>query len=101
MGVRESYPAATGISLSRDVDENKYRRKNPLEMVSRWIKHQQHWRVPSDDSSAIMRRYLMMAVAVVFLIVMAIVLLTRVGRGVADRDPSLDWRMNPNLRTGD
>ena len=43
----------------------------------------------------------MMAVAVVFLIVMVIVLLTRVGRGVADRDPSLDWRMNPNLRTGD
>ncbi|CAI8019076.1 Zinc finger protein-like 1 [Geodia barretti] len=70
MGVRESYPAATGISLSRDVDENKYRRKNPLEMVSRWVKHQQHWNVPSDDSSVIMRRYLMMAVAVVFLIVM-------------------------------
>ena len=39
MGVRESYPAATGISLSRDVDENKYRRKNPLEMVSRWVKY--------------------------------------------------------------
>lgn len=39
MGVRESYPAATGITLSRDVDENKYRRKNPLEMVSRWIKY--------------------------------------------------------------
>ena len=42
-----------------------------------------------------------MAVAVIFLVVMAIVLLTRVGRGVADRDPNLDWRMNPNLRTGD
>ena len=42
-----------------------------------------------------------MAIAVIFLIVMVIVLLTRVGRGVADRDPNLDWKMNPNLRTGD
>lgn len=64
-------------------------------------RHQQHWRVPTDDSTVVMRRYLLMAVVVVFLVVMAIVLLTRVGRGVADRDPSLDWRMNPNLKTGD
>ena len=38
MSVRDSYPAATGLTLSKDVDDNKYRRKNPLEMVSRWIK---------------------------------------------------------------
>ena len=60
-----------------------------------------HWHVATDDSFVIMRRYLIMAFAVIFLVVMVIVLVTRVGRGVADRDPNLDWRMNPNLRTGD
>ena len=64
-------------------------------------RYQHHWRLPSDDSTVIMRRYLLMAVCVVFFVTVAIVMLTRVGRGVADRDPSLDWRTNPNLKTGD
>ena len=39
MGARGSYPAATRLTLSKDVDDNKYRRKNPMDMISRWIKY--------------------------------------------------------------
>ena len=45
-----------------------------------------------------------MAVAAVCLVVMVIVLMTRVGRmgrSIADRDPGLDWKANPNIRTND
>lgn len=54
-----------------------------------------------DGSGSLLRRYLMLALLLVLVMVTLIVLLTRVGRGVANRDPNLDWRLNPNLRTGD
>ena len=54
-----------------------------------------------DGSGNLFRRYLMLALLLVVVMATLIVLLTRVGRGVANRDPSLDWRHNPNLRTGD
>lgn len=54
-----------------------------------------------DGGGNLLRRYLMLALFCVLVVVTMIVLLTRVGRGMANRDPSLDWRHNPNLRTGD
>ena len=54
-----------------------------------------------DGSGNLLRRYLMLALLLAVVIATLIVLLTRVGRGVANKDPSLDWRHNPNLRIGD
>lgn len=49
----------------------------------------------------VMRRYLMLVLLAVFVVVTLIVLMTRVGRGMANRDPGLDWKHNPNIKTGD
>ena len=54
-----------------------------------------------DDSTVLMRRYLVLFLLAVFAMVAVIVLMTRVGRGMAERDPNLDWKLNPNLRTQD
>jgi len=87
--------------ISMDSDENKYRRKNPMEMLSRWFKHHQRWNLTMDESTVLMRRYLVLVFLAMFAMVTLIVLMTRVGRDAAERDPSLDWRTNPNVRTGD
>lgn len=92
-------PRVSGDTHLRDSDENKYRRKGPLELLGQWIRHQRHWSV--GDSGPVMRRYLLLIFVCVVLAVTAILLLTRVGRGLAERDPSLDWKFNPNIRTGD
>ena len=54
-----------------------------------------------DDSSILMRRYIVLAVLAVFSFVGVIILMTRVGRNVAHSDPSLDWKFNPNIKTRD
>lgn len=54
-----------------------------------------------DDSTVLIRRYLVVAMLAVFAVVTVIVLMTQVGRGVAERDRNLDWRANPHVRTGD
>ena len=70
-----------------------------MSVVCVLCRHQRHWSV--GDSGPVMRRYLLLIFVCVVLAVTAILLLTRVGRGLAERDPSLDWKFNPNIRTGD
>lgn len=54
-----------------------------------------------DDGTAMMRRYLVVAFLVVLAIVTLIILLTRVGREMAEKDPSLNWKYNPHLKISD
>ena len=61
----------------------------------------QRWNLTMDESTVLMRRYLVLVFLAMFAMVTLIVLMTRVGRGAAERDPSLDWRANPHVRTGD
>lgn len=64
-------------------------------------RHHQRWNLTMDESTVLMRRYLVLVFLAMFAMVTLIVLMTRVGRDAAERDPSLDWRANPNVRTGD
>ena len=64
-------------------------------------RHQQRWNITMDESTVLLRRYLVLIFLAMFAVVTIIVLMTRVGRSVAEREPSLDWRTNPNVRTGD
>lgn len=64
-------------------------------------RHHQRWNLTMDESTVLMRRYLVLVFLAMFAMVTLIVLMTRVGRDAAERDPSLDWRTNPNVRTGD
>ena len=60
--------------------------------------HQSYKTVDSDMRGV--RRSLFLVALIVLVIVTVIVLLTRVGREVANKDAALDWNLNPNLRTG-
>ena len=64
-------------------------------------RQQRRWTLTMDDSTVLMRRYLVLALLAVLAMVAVIVLMTRVGRGMAERDPNLNWKLNPNLRTED
>lgn len=62
---------------------------------------QQHrWRLPADDMGTRFRRYLLLIILACAVGVTLIVFMTRVGRGVASRDPNLDWRLNQQIRIG-
>lgn len=60
-----------------------------------------HVHLGLEGGGNLLRRYLMLALLVALIMVTMILLMTRVGRGVASKDPALDWRHNPNLRTRD
>ena len=47
------------------------------------------------------RRYLLLIVLACAVGVTLIVFMTRVGRGIASKDPSLDMRLNDQIRIGD
>ena len=99
-----------------DTDSNKYRRKGLLEGLTRWFRYcssvilcasvcsslrqQQRWRSPMDDSGTIFRRYLLLIVLACAVGVLLIVFMTRVGRSIGNRDPSLHWDQVDNVRTG-
>lgn len=55
----------------------------------------------ADDGSLLVRRYWFFAVLIIFSFLTLIVMMTRVGRSVADSDPLLDIRANPNIITSD
>ena len=62
---------------------------------------QQHkWRLPVDDMSTRFRRYLLLIILACAVGVTLIVFMTRVGRGIASRDPNLDWRLNHQIKIG-
>jgi len=46
-------------------------------------------------------RLLLGALLTALLIVIVLIILTQVGRDASSKDHSLDWRINPNIHTGD
>ncbi|XP_065919226.1 zinc finger protein-like 1 homolog [Dysidea avara] len=83
-----------------DSDDDKYKRKGTMERISRTIRNYQT-QSNTDDGSFLVRRYWFFAVLIIFSFLSLIVLMTRVGRSIADNDPLLDIRANPNIITND
>lgn len=55
----------------------------------------------ADDGAFLVRHYWFFAILIIFSFISLIVLMTRVGRSVANSDPLLDIRANPNIITND
>ncbi|GAB6021557.1 Zinc finger protein-like 1 [Chamberlinius hualienensis] len=94
-------------NLSFDHDDNKYRRRSATEWFSRWFKSM----VPGSviggrrrlegGSHRHLKRYVIMAILVVFALLTLIIIMNRYGRATADDDPFLDPMANPNIRVID
>ena len=54
-----------------------------------------------EDPNAALKRTLVIVILLVLAFTTMVVIFTRVGRGVANSDPFLDPRANPNIRVKD
>ncbi|XP_019853709.1 PREDICTED: zinc finger protein-like 1 homolog isoform X2 [Amphimedon queenslandica] len=87
------------IPSSDYLDEDKYKRKNPIIGMKHWFRSQQFSKLSLDDSNVTVKRNLIIFLIVCMAVMTLIVFMTRVS---SRRDPSqnLDWKINPNIRTG-
>ena len=58
------------------------------------------WSTPVDNSNATMKRYVLLVLLFFFFVVTLIVLMTRVGQKSGDHRTSMDWKFNPQIKTG-
>ncbi|XP_054713970.1 zinc finger protein-like 1 homolog [Uloborus diversus] len=91
-----------------DHDEDKYKRRSALELLSRWFrsrtfqpKQQHHKRDAFREKRVMFKKMtIILGLFLIGLITLCIFLL-KYGRASADSDPLLDPRFNPNIRVED
>ncbi|XP_031568074.1 zinc finger protein-like 1 homolog [Actinia tenebrosa] len=85
---------------SYDHDENKYQRRGAIDWFTRWFRTRVNKPTssPIDDPSASLKRTMMIFFLVILAFVTIVVIMTRVGRSAADRDPFLDPMANPHIK---
>lgn len=88
--------------MSFDHDENKYRRKSPVEWFLRW------WKLivspPTRRRNApgsLYKRYAVLGVMGIIAFIGILVLFSWLGRMATDGDPSYDLRADPNIMVDD
>lgn len=87
--------------LPFDHDENKYQRKSAIEWILRWWKL-----IPSKAprrrfASSLYKRYIVMTVVIILLLVGLTLLCSWLGRMATDGDTSFDVMANPNVKFGE
>lgn len=87
-------------SIPYDHDENKYQRRGAIDWFTRWFWSRRSKKPGPADPNASLKRTTVMLILLVLAFTTIVVLFTRVGRGIADKDPFLDPMANPNIRVG-
>lgn len=85
-------------SIPYDHDENKYQRRGAIDWFTRWFWSRRPKKPGPEDPNASLKRTTVLLVLFVLAFTTIVVLFTRVGRGMADKDPFLDPMANPNIR---
>ncbi|KAJ7357486.1 Zinc finger protein-like 1 [Desmophyllum pertusum] len=85
-------------SIPYDHDENKYQRRGAIDWFTRWFWSRRSKKAGPEDPNASLKRTTIMLILFVLVFTTVVVLFTRVGRGIADKDPFLDPMANPNIR---
>lgn len=86
------------VEISVDHDENKYQRRGAVDWFTKWFGARRPVKQQHGDPNAPLKRTAVFVVLVLLGLITTIVILTRVGRGVAEKDPFLDPMANPNIR---
>lgn len=85
-------------SIPYDHDENKYQRRGAIDWFTRWFWSRRPKKPGPEDPNASLKRTTIVLILVILTFTTLVVLFTRVGRGMADKDPFLDPMANPNIR---
>ncbi|CAG2172329.1 unnamed protein product, partial [Oppiella nova] len=93
----KSYDNGSRKSLL-DIDDDKYRRKSPMEFLSRWLRSHSTFTNRRNMPAFTYRRLIIVAILVFIGICTLIHYFLKFGRESADSDPLLDPRFNPNIR---
>lgn len=92
---------STVDSIPYDHDENKYQRRGAIDWFTRWFWSRRTRKPGPEDPNASLKRTTIILIILILGFTTLVVLFTRVGRGIADKDPFLDPMANPNIRVGD
>lgn len=88
-------------SIPYDHDENKYQRRGAVDWFRRWFWSRRPKKPGPEDPNASLKRTTIILILLILAFTTVVVLITRVGRGMADQDPFLDPLANPNIRVQD
>lgn len=86
---------------SKDHDVDKYKRRGAVQWFSRWFGLRNQNRAIKEDSNSPLKRTAIIVFLIILVVITLIVMMTRVGRISAERDPLLDPMANPNIRIED
>ncbi|XP_029202005.2 zinc finger protein-like 1 homolog isoform X3 [Acropora millepora] len=85
-------------SIPYDHDENKYQRRGAIDWFTRWFWSRRPKKPGPEDPNASLKRTTIILILLILAFTTVVVLITRVGRGMADQDPFLDPMANPNIK---
>lgn len=85
-------------SIPYDHDENKYQRRGAIDWFTRWFWSRRPKKPGPEDPNASLKRTTIILLLLILAFTTLVVLFTRVGRSMADKDPFLDPMANPNIR---
>ncbi|CAG2107170.1 unnamed protein product [Medioppia subpectinata] len=81
-----------------DIDEDKYRRKSPMEFLSRWLRSHSTFSNRRNLPTFTYRPLIVIGILVFIGLCTLVHYFLKFGRESADSDPLLDPRFNPNIR---
>lgn len=78
-----------------DIDEDKYRRKSPLELISKWFRSHN---ITKHNEGLSLKGWIVIGFLAIFTVFTLAHYFLKLGRENADHDPLLDPHFNPNIR---
>ncbi|KAK3608597.1 hypothetical protein CHS0354_042590 [Potamilus streckersoni] len=88
-------------NLSRDHDEDKYKRRSAFDWLSRWLRSREPKKGYKKDHNAVRKRFFLLIGFAILAFITMIVIFSALGRRATEDDPFLDPRFNPNIRSQD
>uniref|UniRef100_A0A2R5LLV3 Zinc finger protein-like 1 homolog n=1 Tax=Ornithodoros turicata TaxID=34597 RepID=A0A2R5LLV3_9ACAR len=90
------------VSAPKDHDEDKYKRRSGVELLTRWLKsHSVLGGSRRRDPSAFYKRWTILTILIMVALFTLIYFMLQWGRASADSDPLLDPHYNPDIHVAD
>ncbi|XP_053205212.1 zinc finger protein-like 1 [Panonychus citri] len=80
-----------------DIDDDKYRRKTPLELITKWFRIHN---ITKQNDGLSLKGWIVIGFVAIFTVFTLVHYFLKLGRQNADHDPLLDPHFNPNIHVG-
>ncbi|XP_013398399.1 zinc finger protein-like 1 homolog isoform X2 [Lingula anatina] len=87
------------LNMSKDHDEDKYKRRPALHWLSKWFKSREGKN--RKDPSSTYKKFLVVLVIGLLGFITVILIFSKMGKAASDEDPFLDPMANPNIRVNE